>query len=168
MKANWIRVCNLLLIIFLLLGYNQVLTVRAAEEEAAKLTAELASAELEAEQLKLALNQTEEAEQHEAVGSEVTQDEAHNNGAYKDGTYEGTAEGFGGPITVTVTVSDGKLADITVTEASGEDGTFLDMGKEVISRILDAQSTDVDSVSGATFSSGGIRQAAEEALKDAV
>ena len=35
-------------------------------------------------------------------------------GGYKDGTYEGAGMGFGGEITVSVTVADGKVAEITV------------------------------------------------------
>ena len=35
-----------------------------------------------------------------------------SEGAYKDGTYEGEADGFGGPIQVKVTVENGEITDI--------------------------------------------------------
>lgn len=41
------------------------------------------------------------------------------------------------------------------------------MAEDIIPKIIEAQSADVDTVSGATFSSTGIRDAVSEALKQA-
>ena len=41
------------------------------------------------------------------------------------------------------------------------------MAEDIIPKIMDAQSTEVDTISGATFSSTGIRDAVSEALKQA-
>lgn len=86
------------------------------------------------------------------------------NGGYKDGTYEGTGIGFGGEITVSVTVADGKVTDITVLSADGEDPAYYDQALAVLDKIVSAQSTEVDTVSGATFSSTGLIDAAADAL----
>lgn len=85
-------------------------------------------------------------------------------GGYNDGTYEGAGMGFGGEITVSVTVADGKVAEITVLSADGEDPAYYDQALAVLDEIVSAQSTEVDTVSGATFSSTGLIDAAADAL----
>lgn len=84
--------------------------------------------------------------------------------SYNDGTYEGAGMGFGGEITVSVTVADGKVAEITVLSADGEDPAYYDQALAVLDEIVSAQSTEVDTVSGATFSSTGLIDAAVDAL----
>ena len=46
MKTFWVRAVNLLLIAALITGYNTVLTLRDKDDQIAKLTAELESANL--------------------------------------------------------------------------------------------------------------------------
>ncbi len=91
---------------------------------------------------------------------------APENG-YADGTYTGSAQGFGGTITVSVTISDGEITAITIVSASGETSSYLASAKKVISYILSAQSPNVDTVSGATYSSNGIINAVKAALNKA-
>lgn len=86
---------------------------------------------------------------------------------YVDGTYYGLAAGFGGTIQVKVVISGGKIADIAVVSAAGETPSYLSSAKAVISRILSAQSPNVDTVSGATWSSNGIINAVKNALSQA-
>lgn len=86
---------------------------------------------------------------------------------YKDGIYEGEADGFGGKINVEVNIEKGKIKEINVISAEKEDKAYLTMAKDIINRIIDSQSYDVDTISGATFSSTGIKNATEEALKKA-
>ncbi len=82
----------------------------------------------------------------------------------EDGVYSGTGTGFRGAITVSVTVSDGKITDITVVSQQ-EDREYFDRADDtMISRDLSAQSGDVDTVSGATYSSDGILEAVADAL----
>ena len=61
-----------------------------------------------------------------------------------------------------------KIAEINVVSAEKEDGAYLSMAKDIIPKIIDAQSADVDTISGATFSSTGIKNASEQALEKAV
>ena len=84
--------------------------------------------------------------------------------AYKNGTYTGDGQGFGGNIQVQVTLENDTITDIQVVSAPGEDSAYLSQGQGVISTILAAQSTDVDTISGATFSSTGIINAVNNAL----
>ena len=83
---------------------------------------------------------------------------------FTDGEYTGTAAGFGGDITVKVTVEGGKMTDIVIVSAEKETPSYLKRAKTVIDRMLETQSTEVDVVSGATYSSNGIINAVKNAL----
>lgn len=85
---------------------------------------------------------------------------------YQNGTFSGSGEGFEGPITVSVSIENDKITNIAVVSSS-DDEPYWSEGKAVINRILSAQSTNVDTVSGATFSSGGIIDAVRAALNSA-
>lgn len=88
-------------------------------------------------------------------------------GGYKDGTYQGSGTGYGGTITVQVTISGGKIAAIDILSASGETGSYFASAKGVISKMISGQTPNVDAVSGATYSSNGIIQAVQNALSKA-
>ena len=66
-----------------------------------------------------------------------------------------------------VTIENGEITSIEVKEAQKEDSAYLEMAKDIIEDIVDAQSADVDTISGATFSSTGIREADTQALEKA-
>jgi uncharacterized protein with FMN-binding domain len=83
----------------------------------------------------------------------------------KDGTYEGSAKN--GPVKVKakVTISDQKITDINLIEhRTWKGGAAEGM---IPDRIIEAQSTKVDSVSGATMSSVAIMNAVEDAIQKA-
>ncbi len=86
---------------------------------------------------------------------------------YKDGTYQGSGTGFGGTISVQVTVSGGKITSVDILSAAGETGSYFSSAQGVVSRILSSQSPNVDAVGGATYSSNGIIQAVQNALSQA-
>lgn len=88
-------------------------------------------------------------------------------GGYEDGTYTGSAQGFGGTITVSVTISEGTITGISIVSAPGETPSYFASAKGVISSMLSAQSPNVDTVSGATYSSTGIINAVKAALSQA-
>ena len=139
MKEFIVRLFSLLAIVGVLFGYNEVLDVRAKDEEIAKLNAQLEV-------------------QSSGAGSDSESGSDSGDGAgYKDGTY-----------TVEVTVKDGKIEAIEVTSAEKEDSAYLAMAEDIIPKIIEAQSAEVDTISGATFSSTGIKNAAEQALEQAV
>lgn len=114
--------------------------------------------------------QREEAEAKHAdptAGRKATVASFTAPAAYKDGTYTGSAQGFGGAISVSVTIRDGKIADLRVTSAPGETEPYFSRAKAVVSRVLSAGTPNVDTVSGATFSSAGILNATKQALNKA-
>ncbi len=86
----------------------------------------------------------------------------------EDGVYYGTGTGFGGEITVAVTIKDHTIVSIEIISADNEDEAFLNRALAVIDSIINAQSTDVDTVSGATYSSRGIINAVINALSGEV
>lgn len=105
------------------------------------------------------------AEETEPVRETVTAEELGiPAGRYEDGVYTGTGNGFRGETKVTVTVENGEITDITVDSYQDDKQFFSSAESGVISEILREQDTDVDAVSGATFSSNGIKEAVADAL----
>ena len=146
--------------------------ILSALEEAAKAQEEAKKkAEEEAKNQKA---QTEEAASEDAKkddkntdateAEDASSEEESEDLVYKNGTYTGDGQGFGGNIQVQVTLENDTITDIQVVSAPGEDSAYLSQGQGVISTILAAQSTDVDTISGATFSSTGIINAVNDAL----
>lgn len=85
----------------------------------------------------------------------------------KDGTYQGSADGYNGTIAVSVTVSGGKVTKISVDNENDTD-RFFSSAESVLDTIVNEQSLEVDTVSGATFSSAGLINAVSDALQSAV
>ena len=85
---------------------------------------------------------------------------------YKDGTYSGSAQGFNGPVGVSVTVSKDKITAVSVT-SSTDDEPYISNAKAICSHIVSANSAGVSGVSGATYSSNGIKDAVKAALAKA-
>lgn len=142
MHTFWIKTCNLLVLAALIFGYNAVLHSRSQEETITKLQNELT--------------------QQETEDSAASDAEAAS--PYADGTYTGKAQGYGGTVSVAVTIQDGTIIDVAIVSAKQEDAAYFDAAKGVIDEILEAQTTEVDTVSGATFSSNGILHAVADAL----
>ena len=126
----------------LIFGYNAVLHSRSQEETITKLQNELT--------------------QQETEDSAASDAEAAS--PYADGTYNGEAQGYGGTVSVAVTIQEGTITDVAIISAKQEDAAYFDAAKGVIDEILEAQTTEVDTVSGATFSSNGILHAVADAL----
>ena len=99
MREFWVRLVSMLAIVGVLLGYNSVLDVRAKEDEIARLSAQVAG---------------------------NGQSDSENGGStnYKDGTYTGEADGFGGTIQVEVKIEKSKIAEINVISGKKTEHTF--------------------------------------------
>lgn len=179
------RVLCLVLILAAVLGYNSMQKKDAQTQEVQEITALTKRVEKLEEQQTEMLSALEEAAKNQETAKAQAESAAKNNSVkentadadstdaeesddsenvYKDGTYTGSAQGFGGTITVEVTLASDEITNIQVTSAPGEDSAYLSQGEGVISSIISAQSTDVDTVSGATFSSTGIINAVVDAL----
>ena len=139
------RVLCLVLILAALMGYQSHARTWAAEAE----------------------ERESEIAEIEAWNREVLAEE-NGTAEYEDGTYEGSGTGFGGEIRVEVLIEDGTIHEINILQADDEDDAYLNTAEAILKDIISAQSADVDTVSGATFSSLGIRDAVTDALEQAV
>ena len=82
-------------------------------------------------------------------------------------TYTGTAKGMQGDVTVEMTVAAGKITKVEVTQ-SKETAFVTDVAMERIpAQIVEHQTTTLDTVTGATFTSSAILRAATNAAKEA-
>ncbi len=82
----------------------------------------------------------------------------------EDGTFTGAAEGYADEIELEVTVEDGRITSVEVLSHSDTRRIFENALETIREQIIDRQTTDIDSVSGATGSSDGIIRAVENAL----
>lgn len=81
-----------------------------------------------------------------------------------DGSFTGSAQGYGGIVTSEVTVENGWISEVNILDATSEDAAWLDMAMVLPDRIVEAQTPNIDVVSGATFTSTGILNGVTEAL----
>ena len=186
----YMRLLCLILIIGAFMGYNFVNKNNSQAQEITELQDRVTALEKQQSELLTAIDEAAKArEEAEAAAEETkaqaetsktedsasketaesmneaeTSGESNEENAYKDGTYTGSGQGFGGTIEVQVTLENDSITDVQVTSASGEDSAYLSQAEGVINSIIFAQSTDVDTVSGATFSSTGIINAVNDAL----
>lgn len=107
----------------------------------------------------------EENEANTAEETEQTEDAEQSSS--NDSTYEGSAEGYGGELTVEVEYADDTIQSIEVTNHSETDGIGTNAIEQIPDAIVETQSTDVDAVGGATVSSDAIVEATESALEEA-
>lgn len=86
----------------------------------------------------------------------------------KDGTYTGEGQGNNGPMTVSVTIADGKISKATVDEHTETEGIWEKAEEAILPAVVGKTSTEgIDVVSGATNSSNGIIEAIDKALEQA-
>ena len=82
-------------------------------------------------------------------------------------TYTATVNGNNGPLTVTTTIADGKIADVTVGDNVETVGVADNALVEIPRQIVEYQSTNIDAVTGATITSFTIAAAVKDCLTQA-
>ncbi|MBQ9014532.1 MAG: FMN-binding protein [Firmicutes bacterium] len=140
-----IKIICVFLVLLAFAEYNSVTATRIADETVAKAEAEAAAVQTGA---------------GDSAGSA--------GGGYKDGTYVGSAQGYGGTVSVEVTIEGGSITNIEAIAHGGEDAAYWDMCSGVIPQLIETQGAQADTVSGATFSSTGIINATIDALSQAL
>uniref|UniRef100_UPI004026BDD5 FMN-binding protein n=1 Tax=Agathobacter rectalis TaxID=39491 RepID=UPI004026BDD5 len=108
----------------------------------------------------------ESTSESESDSSSVEIAAVQDASAYKDGTYYGTGKGFAGTMKVKVDIAGGKIASISIVSTKDGD-SYVKSASSLLDTIVEKQSTNVDTVSGATFSSRGIISAVRSALSQA-
>lgn len=163
----WFKLFNFLLCVCVIVGYNFFVDINAKDNTIKELNTKVSSLEKQVEyddnyieDIKTKINKNN--------GKESKVEETTTSSKYKGGTYDGEAKGFGGNIRVSLTVKNDIITEINVISADKEDSSYLASAKNIINTMLNKQSTDVDTVSGATFSSTGIKNAATIALNKAL
>ena len=86
---------------------------------------------------------------------------------FKAGTYTGTGKGMGGDVTVEVVLTDSEIKSVTVTDQKETVGKAEPALEGIPTEIVDAQTTAVDTVSGATITSQAIIDAVNDCIKQA-
>lgn len=107
-----------------------------------------------------------------ASGQKVSVDDFNNKiqgATFKDGTYEGEADGYRPGLKVSVEIKNNTITSIEIVSHNEVNSKFYQKALDgVPQEILDSQSTSVDAVSGATFTSIGIMNAVNDALSEAL
>ena len=86
---------------------------------------------------------------------------------FKDGTYTAVGTGIGGDVEVIAEVKDGEIVSITLGEHGETEGIFEGAVDGVIPQIIKGQTTEVDTVAGATITSNAIIEAVEDIMNQA-
>ena len=106
----------------------------------------------------------------EMVEQQIAEAErAASRGPYtNDGSFVGEAQGYGGLVKMQVIIGNGYIESVEILDASSEDEAWLDMCVGLPSKIVKAQTTAIDVVSGATYTSAGILNGTTQALQKAM
>lgn len=87
---------------------------------------------------------------------------------FRSGTYAGEATGYAGPVTVEVTVSEDSIISIDAVYDSESENVGQIAIPKLIDQIIDSNGSNIDVISGATYSSKGLLDAVDDALRQAV
>ncbi len=163
MRSFWAGLAGLMMVVAVVTAYQSVTVSRTQADTIAELKNELNETKNELEEYKiLAASGGTKSQSTSSSASSGTE------GGFRDGVYTGEAEGYGGPIDVSVTIEGGRIASIDITSSENEDASYFNTATAVVDEILEEQTTAVDTTTGATFSSAGIINAVADALEQAV
>ncbi len=85
-------------------------------------------------------------------------------GNFTDGSFSGSEKGYGGDVTVVLTVSGGKIKNVDISGDKETPSVGQAAFDKLAASILDSQSADIEAVSGASFTSKAVIGAAEKAV----
>ncbi|MCQ2513334.1 MAG: FMN-binding protein [Lachnospiraceae bacterium] len=149
-SSRWI---NFVLILVILFCYQEIALARSGD--ILRYQAKVEEADRLAKEYERQMAQAE----NEAYLAEIR---------YGDGTFSGTGQGFGGLVEMEIVVENHELTEVNTISAAKEDAAYYEQAiKELAPAILKQQGNDVDTVSGATFSSKGILEATGQAIEKA-
>lgn len=101
------------------------------------------------------------------VKDKTSENEFDMSKELKDGKYETTVDGQEGPMTVAVTIADGKISEVVVGDNKETEAIASGAIKDIPAKIVEANSVDVEAVSGATLTSERIKKAVVQCLTEA-
>lgn len=101
------------------------------------------------------------------VKDKTSENEFDMSKELKDGKYETTVDGQEGPMTVNVTIADGKISEVVVGDNKETEAIASGAIKDIPAKIVESNSVDVEAVSGATLTSERIKKAVVQCLTEA-
>ena len=110
-------------------------------------------------------NESKKIEQKKMEIEMANKDEASL--IYKDGSYKGSGEGFGGEIIVEVTIEKDYIKEAKIISKKNETPEYISQAEKILDDVVSKQTIKVDAVSGATLSSNGILAALDDAMNKA-
>ena len=88
-------------------------------------------------------------------------------GTYTPGTYEATAVGFGGEVKVTMTFDAENVTDVKIEAGSETPSVGGAAAETLAAAVMEKQSAEIDTVSGASITSGAVKTAVENCFAQA-
>jgi len=137
---------------------TEVVETETAEAETEVVEIETAEAETEAAETKTETADTEAVDEPTAI---------EGDSSFVPGTYTASAAGISSDVTVTCTFDETGLVSIEADVSGETSGIGADIGDTMIARVLEAQSSDVDGVSGATITSDAFKAAVADCMEQA-
>lgn len=107
------------------------------------------------------------AEENPVRNEPATESVTEPVSVYQNGTFSASAYGYDGDVSVTITIENDYITEIRAITSESDEWYFDSAYATVCSQILNTQSTNVDAVSGATYSSNAIMSAVQKALDSA-
>lgn len=156
-----LKLLNLAAVILILYIYQLNTNLWETKQQLKISSAQEQQAKENLEELETSLDQLMAKYQ---VGETTTAGEPKKEQKWKDGVYQGTGTGFSGTITMEVTIEKGSIASIDLIDSGSDDDAYVTMAVAITDKMIEAQDWDVDTVSGATFSSNGIKEGVAQAL----
>ena len=92
---------------------------------------------------------------------------AEEKAQFKPGTYEATVDSVRGPLTVAVTVSEDRIEEVEIKEIHDTMGVRDGVLERYPDAIVENQSINLDSITGATLTSAFVKMAVQQALSEA-
>jgi uncharacterized protein with FMN-binding domain len=142
------------------------------ETETESVIVSRAAAEAESDVDAVSEATTEAESDVDAVSEATTEAESESEYLtsieYVPGTYTASAKGISSDITVTMTFDADGITEVTADVSGETAGIGADIEDDIVKEILDAQSADVDGITGATVTSDAVKTAAADCIAQAV
>lgn len=100
-----------------------------------------------------------------AASGNLNTEHTRKQKTFPDGLYTGEGQGYRGSISVTVEVKNGEIVNIQMDDCLDDRQYINQVEKQLFPAIIQMQSTEIDTVTGATYSSKGVLEAVKNALK---
>ena len=99
--------------------------------------------------------------------SESKTETESSDARFTPGTYTAEADGFGGTVSVSITAGENSIEKAEIIGKDETESVGQAAFETLTQQLIDAQSAEIDGVSGATFTSNAVKEAAQKAISQA-